>query len=223
MFNHVDHGVVLPKITRKTTEAGRKYFTPEGMAYPSITTVCSILSKDSIIKWRKRVGEEEANKVSSQASARGTAVHKLAEDYIDNVPTWNDGYMPHHLYSFSHLKDILDKHLDNVWFQESYLYSDKLECAGQVDCIAEWDGVLSIVDFKTSRKPKKKEWITNYFIQSSFYAAAFFERTGVAITQAVIPITVDHNEPQVFKIKTHDYLPQFLEVRQKYRELKEYG
>ena len=89
--------------------------------------------------------------------------------------------------------------------------------------IAEWDGVLSIVDFKTSRKPKKKEWITNYFIQSSFYAAAFFERTGVAITQAVIPITVDHNEPQVFKIKTHDYLPQFLEVRQKYRELKEYG
>ena len=223
MFNHIDHGVELPKLTRKTTETGRKYFTPEGNSYPSITTVLSILNKDSIIKWRKRVGEVEANKITTQAAARGTAVHKLAEDYIDNVPNYDEGYMPHHKYSFSHLKDILDNHLDNIWLQESFLYSDRLKCAGQVDCIGEWDGVLSIVDFKTSRKPKKVEWITNYFIQSSFYAAAFYERTGIAITQAVIPITVDHNEPQVFKVNTHDYLPLFLDARQKYREQKENG
>ena len=85
MFNHVDHGIELPKLTRKTTESGRKYFTEDGNAYPSITTVLSILSKQAIMEWRKRVGEEEANKISRQAAGRGTAVHKLAEDYLDNV------------------------------------------------------------------------------------------------------------------------------------------
>lgn len=223
MFTHVDHGITLPKMTRKTTEKGRKYFTPDGNAYPSITTVLNILSVDSIMKWRKRVGEEEANKISHQAATRGTSVHKLAEDYIDNVDDWKGKAMPNNLYTFSHLKNIIDKRLDNVWFQEEYLYSDRLKCAGQVDCIAEFDGELSIVDFKTSRKPKKIEWITNYFIQASFYAAAFYERTGVPIRQGVILITVDHNEPQVFKINTHEYLQQFLDVRQKYKELKENG
>ena len=223
MFTHVDHGITLPKMTRKTTEKGRKYFTPDGNAYPSITTVLNILSVDSIMKWRKRVGEEEANKISHQAATRGTSVHKLAEDYIDNVDDWKGKAMPNNLYTFSHLKDIIDNRLNNVWFQEEYLYSDRLKCAGQVDCIAEFDGELSIVDFKTSRKPKKIEWITNYFIQASFYAAAFYERTGVPIRQGVILITVDHNEPQVFKINTHEYLQRFLDVRQKYRELKENG
>lgn len=223
MFNHVDHGITLPKMTRKTTEEGRRYFTPDGNAYPSITTVLGILSVDGIMKWRKRVGEEEANKISHQAATRGTSVHKLAEDYIDNVDDWKGKALPNNLYTFSHLKDIIDSRLNNVWFQEEYLYSDRLKCAGQVDCIAEFDGELSIIDFKTSRKPKKIEWITNYFIQASFYAAAFYERTGVPIKQGVILITVDHNEPQVFKINTHDYLQQFLDVRQKYKELKENG
>jgi hypothetical protein len=189
MFNHIDHGHHIPKIERKTTEAGRKYFTPEGNTYPSITTVCSILNKDAIMEWRKRVGEEEANKISRFASSRGTAIHKMAEDYINNDSEWKAGAMPHNLNSFGKLKTVLDKHLDNIWLQEVYLYSDRLKCAGQVDCIAEWDGVLSVVDFKTSRKPKKVEWVTNYFI----------------------------------KIKTHEYLPLFLEARQKYRELKEDG
>ena len=223
MFNHVDHGITLPKMTRKTTEEGRRYFTPDGNAYPSITTVLGILSVDGIMKWRKRVGEEEANKISHQAATRGTSVHKLAEDYIDNVDDWKGKALPNNLYTFSHLKDIIDSRLNNVWFQEEYLYSDRLKCAGQVDCIAEFDGELSIIDFKTSRKPKKIEWITNYFIQASFYAAAFYERTGVPIKQGVILITVDHNEPQVFKINTQDYLQQFLDVRQKYKELKENG
>ena len=223
MFNHVDHGITLPKMTRKTTEEGRKYFTPDGNAYPSITTVLGILSVDGIMKWRKKVGEEAANKISHQAATRGTSVHKLAEDYIDNVDDWKGEAMPNNLYTFSHLKSIIDNRLNNVWFQEEYLYSDRLKCAGQVDCIAEFDGELSIVDFKTSRKPKKIEWITNYFIQASFYAAAFYERTGIPIKQGVILITVDHNEPQVFKINTHEYLQQFLDVRQKYKELKENG
>jgi len=220
MFNHVEHDVVLPKLTRKTTEAGRRYFTPDGAAYPSITTVLGILSKQGIIDWRKRVGEAEANRISTQAATRGTAVHKLAEDYIDNVEGWSKGAMPANIASFNDLKTILDKRLDNVWFQEEFLYSDRLKCAGQVDCIAEFDGQLSIVDFKTSRKPKKEEWITSYFIQASFYAAAFYERTGIPIKQGVILITVDGSEPQVFKVNTYDYLEHFLKVRKEYKKQK---
>jgi len=219
MFNHVEHDIVLPKLTRKTTEEGRRYFTPDGNAYPSITTVLGVLSKDGILEWRKRVGEEEANKISRQAATRGTAVHKLAEDYLDNLPDWNKGAMPANLASFNDLKTILDKRLNNIYFQEEFLYSDRLKCAGQVDCIAEFDGQLSIVDFKTSRKPKKEEWITSYFIQASFYAAAFYERTGIPIKQGVILITVDGNEPQVFKVNTYDYLEHFLSVRKKYKEI----
>lgn len=220
MFNHVEHDIVLPKLTRKTTEAGRRYFTPDGVAYPSITTVLGILSKQGILDWRKRVGEAEANRISTQAATRGTAVHKLAEDYIDNVEGWSKGAMPANIASFNDLKTILDKRLDNIWFQEEFLYSDRLKCAGQVDCIAEFDGQLSIVDFKTSRKPKKEEWITSYFIQASFYAAAFYERTGIPIKQGVILISVDGSEPQVFKVNTYDYLEHFLKVRKEYKKQK---
>jgi len=221
MFNHVDHGIVLPKLTRETTESGRKYFTPEGNAYPSITTVLSILSKQAIMEWRKRVGEEEANKISRQAAGRGTAVHKLAEDYIDNKKDWKGKHMPANLASFNDIKPILDERLDNVWMQETFLYSDKLKCAGQVDCIAEFDGELSIIDFKTSRRVKKEEDITSYFIQMFFYAAAFLERTGVPIRQGVIVMAVDGNEPLVFKVRVADYMEHFLSVRKKYKEIYE--
>ena len=221
MFNHVDHGIVLPKLTRETTESGRKYFTPEGNAYPSITTVLGILSKQSIMEWRARVGEEEANKISRQAAGRGTAVHKLAEDYLDNVEDWKGKQMPANVASFLDIKPILDERINNVWFQEEFLYSDKLKCAGQVDCIAEFDGELSIIDFKTSRRVKKKEDITGYFIQMFFYAAAFLERTGVPIKQGVIIMAVDGNEPLVFKVPVFDYMEHFLSVRKKYKEMYE--
>ena len=221
MFNHVDHGIVLPKLTRETTESGRKYFTPEGNAYPSITTVLGILSKQSIMEWRARVGEEEANKISRQAAGRGTAVHKLAEDYLDNVEDWKGKHMPANVASFLDIKPILDERINNIWFQEEFLYSDKLKCAGQVDCIAEFDGELSIIDFKTSRRVKKKEDITGYFILMFFYAAAFLERTGVPIKQGVIIMAVDGNEPLVFKVPVFDYMEHFLSVRKKYKEMYE--
>jgi len=219
MFNHVDHGIELPKLTRETTESGRRYFTPEGNAYPSITTVLSILSKEAIKAWRARVGAEEANKISRQAAGRGTAVHKLAEDYIDNVEDWKGKQQPANLFMFNTIKPLIDENINNIWFQEEFLYSDKLQTAGQVDCIAEWDGELSVIDFKTSRRPKSVDQIQNYFMQASFYAAAFLERTKVPIKQAVILIAVDDHEPQVFKINTFDYLEHFLAVRKKFDEL----
>jgi ATP-dependent exoDNAse (exonuclease V) beta subunit len=218
MFNHVNHTVTIPEITRETTETGRKYFTPEGNAYPSITTVLSAEGKEGIEQWRKRVGEEEANRISTQAATRGTAVHKLAEDYLNNESTWQKGHMPANIFSFSQIKKILDERVDNIWMQETFLYSDRLKCAGQVDCIAEFDGELSIIDFKTSRKPKKREWIRNYEVQTCFYAAAFLERTGIPVKNYSIIITVDGDDAQVFTGNTYEPFQDLLSYRRKYEE-----
>jgi ATP-dependent helicase/DNAse subunit B len=108
--------------------------------------------------------------------------------------------------------------MDSIWMQEAPLYSERLSVAGRVDCIAEWDGVLSIIDYKTSRRPKKIEYVQGYFIQESVYAACFFERTGVPIKQIVTVIAVDDNEPQVFIEQTMNHLHKFVALREKYRE-----
>jgi len=213
MFTHVDLPVTLNELECETLPTGRTYITPEGNKYPSITTVLSIRGKESLAKWKARVGEEEAKKISVKAANRGTAVHQLAEDYVNNKSDWSKGAMPANLFTFNTIKPILDKHVDNIWAQEVPLYSDKFQIAGRVDCIAEYDGELTIIDYKTSRKPKKEEWITNYFIQASFYAAAFYELTGVAIKKFAIIIAVDDDEPQVFTGDTFKWLPELKKVR----------
>ena len=218
MFNHVNWEHKLPELECETLPTGRTYKTPEGKRYPSVTTVLGDESKAGIIAWRKRIGEEEANKISSQAGTRGTAVHTLAENYINNDPNWAKGAMPSNLFAFNQIKPILDSNMDNVYAQEVPLYSDRLQVAGRVDLIADWVGQLSIVDFKTSRKPKKEEYIQNYFMQASFYAAAFYEMTGISIKRSVILIAVDGEDPQVFVKKTGDYLRDFIAVRKRYRE-----
>ena len=220
MFKHVVMENALQELKSETTKKGRTYVTPEGKKYPSITTVLSLLSRDSIMKWRKRVGEETANKISTQAGTRGTAVHQLAEDYVNNKEDWAKGAMPANLFTFNTIKPLLDKHLDNVWMQEAPLYSDRLEIAGRVDCIAEWDGELAIIDYKTSKKPKKLEWIENYLIQESVYAACFYELTGVAIKKIVTVIAVDDDNPQVFVDTPFQHLPKFLKVREQFRREK---
>ena len=219
-FTHIEETQVLPELECETLSTGRTYETPEGEKYPSITTVLGLESIAGIIAWRKRVGEEEANKISTQAATRGTAVHQLAEDYLNNSATWSKGAMPSNLFAFNQIKPILDKRVDNIWAQEVPLYSDKFRIAGRVDCIAEFDNELTIIDFKTSRKPKKEEWITNYFTQASFYAAAFFERTGIAIKKFAIIVAVDGSEPQVFTGLTHNYLENLFRVRENYLRIK---
>lgn len=182
-----------------TTEEGRKYVTPEGLNLPSVTTVLSILSRDSIRKWRERVGEEEANKISTRASRRGTSVHEIIEKYIDNDPDYREGYTPDVIESFLVMQPILDGLIGTVYAQEAPLYSTHLGLAGRVDCVAEFDGQLSIIDFKTSRKKKKKDWIQQYFMQEAAYAVMWEERTGQPITQLVTLISVDgEDKPQIF-------------------------
>jgi len=216
MFEHVP--VVLNEMEAETTETGRTYRTPEGINLPSITTVLSILSRDSIAKWRKRVGEEEADRISYRASTRGTAVHEIIEKYLDNKEDYRDGYTPDIIESFINIKPVLDGRIGRIYAQEAPLYSNHLGVAGRVDCVAEFDGKLSIIDFKTSKKPKQMKWITNYFMQESAYAIMWEERTGTPITQLVTIIAVDQNEPQVFIEHRDNWVRPLRDTITKYNE-----
>jgi genome maintenance exonuclease 1 len=215
-FNHV--GVDIPEINTENINGGRYYVTPTGVKYPSITTVLSILSKKAIMEWRKRVGAEEANKISTKAARRGTNVHQMCEDYLNNKEYITNKTMPVDKEMFGTLKPILDERINNIHTQEATLYSDYLGVAGRVDCIAEFDGRLSVIDFKTSRKLKKKEWISNYFQQASAYCVMYEERTGIPIDQIVILIAVDEEEPQVFIEKRDNHIHDCIETIALYKE-----
>ena len=216
-FNHID-APVLQELIAETTDSGRVYNTPDGNAYPSVTTVLSEYSKAGIIAWRKRVGEEEANKISTQAATRGTSIHQICEDYLNNKPDYLEGQMPANIFTFKQIQPILDKYVDNIHYLEAPLYSDFLKTAGRVDCVAEFDGKLSIIDFKTARKPKKKEWISNYFMQASCYAVMYEERTQIPINRTAIIIAVDGSEPQIFVEKRDNFIEQFVDLRVQYKE-----
>lgn len=223
MFIHEQIDLGYEDLEAKTTSSGRKYQTPTGKQYPSVTTVLSILSEEAIQKWRARVGAEEANKISHRAATRGTAVHEIIEKYLDNDPQFKEGYMPNIISDFMDVKQILDERVGTIYAQECPLYSDYLKIAGRVDCVAEFDGKPSIIDFKTSRKTKKKSWIENYFIQESAYAIMWEERTGMPITQLVTIISVDNEDSQVFIEHRDNWDTKLLETIDEYKKRKIFG
>ena len=194
----------LLELSTETINNKRYYITPNGK-YPSITTVLGQFKKDSLLQWRKRVGEEEANKISNRASSRGTKVHLLCEKYLLNEKIDKKKYMPDSLASFYSIKPHLHR-INNIHKLEVPLYSNRLQIAGRCDAIAEFDDVLSIIDYKTSSKEKKEEWIEDYFQQATFYALCYAELTGIVIKQIVIIIAVDDGNPQVFVKQTKDYI-----------------
>jgi genome maintenance exonuclease 1 len=217
MFNHAPRPNIN-ELDTKTVDGQRLYETPDGKLYPSVTTVLKDLSAEGIAAWRAKVGAEVANKVSAQASARGTAVHKLCEDYIDNKEDYLDGHMPANIETFNTLKGLLDKYLDNVVMQEVPLYSNYLEVGGRVDCIGEWNGKLSVIDFKTSKRRKRKDQISSYFMQAAAYCVMFEELTKIPITQTIILMSVDNDHPLVFKSTRDEYIDQFMKQRASYRD-----
>jgi len=215
-FEHVK--TELTEMVTENTENGRVYKTPDGIDYPSITTVLSILSRAGIAAWRKRVGEAEANKISAQASRRGTAVHEIIEKYIDNIEDFKDGYTPDVVESFLSVKSTIDDNLGRVFAQEAPLYSHHLGLAGRVDCVAEYNGKLSIIDFKTSRKRKTPSMIKQYFMQEAGYAVMWEERTGMPITQLVTIIAVDNHPAQVFIEHRDNWINQLKDTVTKWSE-----
>jgi len=215
MFNYCPP-CELPELQSETINDKRYYTTPLGEKYPSITTVLSSLSRDSIAAWRKKVGDEEANRISRTASNRGTKIHSIAEAYLNNEPHYMRDVMPNHKETFLTIRPLLDK-IDNIWYQECALYSDTLKVAGRVDCIGEYDGVLSVIDFKTSSRVKKKEDITSYFLQTTFYALALEEMIGNPVNQIVINMSVDNHSPLVFIEQTENYINELVRVVKAYK------
>ena len=215
MFNHVP--VELQPITATNKDGVRLYETPEGNKYPSITTVLSVRNKQGLTEWRKRVGNDVANHISRTAAARGTKVHHICEDYLNNMESdWPDKFKEHRknflpYCLFSQLKSVLGN-IDNIYAQEVGLYSDKYKVAGRVDCVAEYKGTLSIIDFKPSTKEKNDEWNENYYIQGSAYAEMFGERTGIEISQVVILVVTEDGTVQEFIKDKQEYLNRLSET-----------
>jgi genome maintenance exonuclease 1 len=195
-----EHEFYTPyKLERVVIDGKRHYLTPDGNKYKSVTTILDQKTdKTALLEWRKKVGEDEANRISTQAANRGTAIHSICEHYLLNNDSFPKGSMPANVDTFRQLRPILDERIGKIYGLEYYLYSHTLKTAGATDCIGEFDGINSIIDFKTSRKPKKEEWIENYFLQATCYAMMAEERLPLVIPQIAILIAVDHEEPQVF-------------------------
>ena len=219
-FKYKDGMPELKQLDVDESTGERFYVTPNGVKLPSVTTMLSYFKKKSLIEWRNRVGNEEADRTMFRAAQRGTKFHNMLESYMRNEDHFLDGVMPDMRQAFNDVKETLDL-IDNIRYIESPLYSEKLGVAGRTDCIAEFAGVPSIIDFKTSRKEKKIEWIDNYFEQGTAYALMYEELVGEPIDQIVIIISVDYAEhPQVFIRDKNQYIESLLEKIHIYRQEK---
>ena len=199
MFNHVD--VNLPKLSRETVDGVRYYSVPdedELLKLVSITSITSHFNKEIFVNWRKRVGNEEAERITKAATKRGTDMHTLTENYLKNeelpeVPPISD-------FLFKIAKGKLNK-IDNIHALEGSLYSKELGIAGTVDCIAEYDGELAIIDFKTSKKPKPRDWVEHYFVQCMAYGCMLYELTGISVKKLVIIMACENGECVIYEEK----------------------
>ena len=195
MFKHID--LNLPKLERELIDSVRYYTLPSvNKKLVSITSVISHYKKDFFDNWRKKVGIEKANKITKKATSRGTDTHSLIESYLlnENLPS----VQPISEYLFKIAKPTINR-IDNIHCLESSLYSEVLGVAGSVDTIAEFDGELAVIDYKTSKEPKPVDWIEGYFVQTMFYGMAFYEMTGIKIKKLVIIMTCENGECVVYE------------------------
>ncbi len=219
LFNHV--GLDPIEMSAEMVEGKRVYLTPTGHHYPSVTTVIgnNAAKKAGIAKWRARVGEKAANAKTTRATGRGTKYHSIAEDYFNNnLDLKKYTKFPLPVLMFNHSRPTLDR-INNIYLQEAALYSKHLEIAGRVDCIAEFDGVLSIIDFKTAAEPKREKYLYDYFVQETAYACMLQENYGLSVKQLVTIVACENGETQVkvlppkkeFFMKLMSYISEYQE------------
>ena len=194
------------ELEKKETNGMRLYNLPNGDWVPSITSVTSFYNRQIFVDWRKRVGIEEANKITRKATARGTDYHEAAQAYLEHKELNRDEYKPLTKFMFKHTLPYLDR-INNIHAIERTLYSEYLGLAGRVDCIAEYEGELAVIDFKTSTKIKPEKWLQNYFVQEMFYAAAYYELTKIPVTKLITIMVTPDGEVKVFdKRNKGDYI-----------------
>ena len=211
MFTHKP--VEITELSTKNINRKRFYETPDGKLYPSITTVLQRRKMEGLMEWRKKVGDDVANYVARTAAARGTKVHQMCEDFLNNnfdEEVHKKNFLPYTL--FGQIKPHLQDKVDNIMSQECGLYSDKYMVAGRVDCIGEYNGIPSIIDFKTSTRERNDDWNESYYIQASAYAEMFEERTGIEINQIVILVVTEDGIVQEFIKTKENYLPLLVEA-----------
>jgi CRISPR/Cas system-associated exonuclease Cas4 (RecB family) len=216
-FTHIDLGE-LPHIKRVDTSKGRFYLLPNGDTVPSVTTVTSLITRDAIEEWKARVGPAEAEKVSNESSDIGERFHKICENYINNVPYYygNGKNEFQFQYLFPHVIDEINK-IDKIYGVELTLFSDKLKLAGTTDVAAEYEGVASIIDFKTSKRPKEEEWMLNYFVQMTAYSLMLEERTGKKFKQIVLIMLELSGNSVVYVRNRDDYVNELVKTIKQYR------
>lgn len=206
----------IPALERIDGEP-RLYVTPEGHRLPSVTAVTGLTVQSEIQSWRKNIGEDKANAIASKASRRGTNVHSLVEKYITNCDSFAEGYrkaMPDAQMMFNMIKTNLNTNLSSIHALEQPIWSTYLKVAGTVDCIGVFDGKLSVIDFKTSAKPKIESKIAHYFMQTAAYACAWYELTEEPINNLVVIIANEYDsQVQLFEKTTYPYLVKFKQAR----------
>ncbi len=204
-FIHENHLGDL-ELEKKEKNGIRLYNLPDGRWVPSITSVTSFYNRQIFADWRKRVGIEEANRITKKATARGTDFHEAAQAYLENRNlVWED-YLPATKFMFHHATPYLDK-INNIHAIERTLYSEYYGLAGRVDCIAEYEGELAVIDFKTSEKIKPEKWLENYFVQEMFYASAYYELTEIHVKKLITIMVTPEGDVKVFdKRNKGDYI-----------------
>jgi genome maintenance exonuclease 1 len=220
-FKQVNLKTEIPLLECETSDDGiRFYETPEGLWYPSITTLLSQLSKEGLEKWAARVGKEVAEKEKKKGARRGTGLHEIAEQYLlnnfEDVQRRLKADAGHRLL-FNAVKGYLNE-IDYVAATEISLWSDRFGLAGTCDCIADFRGKPCIIDFKTAKYLRKKEWIDNYFMQATFYSYAFQERTGIKVPNLAIIFAHDNGTSAVFEEHRDNWVKKLEQVNTKYRE-----
>ena len=224
MFKHCDsYHSFFGDLTRVNEDNIRYYKIDGNLAYPSVTSVISFISRKKFADWRARLGEVEANRKTKHATTRGTRLHSVLEHYVNNddYKSLDEYQVPLVNLMFNGAKSELDKHIDNIYHQETKMFSNRLCLAGTVDLICEFDGELSIVDFKTSEKTKPEEWLEDYFVQLSAYWAMFSERTQVVPKKLVVFLVTESGDVQIVErrnpldyLKTlTNYVDQFIRYR----------
>ena len=217
IFTHIDFDKSkLNKAVQINEEGRRLYQTPSGASYPSITTVMGWLKSSQIAEWRTRVGAEAANQITRRAASRGTSLHNICEKYLLNESEF--GEVPYNVIDmFKVIRPVLDNNIDNIYCIETKMYSDHLGVAGTTDCIAEYNGKRSIIDFKTTRKPKERSWIKEYFMQAAGYSVMFEELTGISVPRLVIIMVSDEMDLQIFEEKRDDYVSDLIDSIGRYK------
>ena len=217
MFNYCSPRE-LSDLKSETFPDGKRYYTLEdGTRLPSVTTVLGAQKKQAIFEWRQRVGEVEANRISKQATSRGTNVHTICENYLNNKVDYMKDIMPDALEYFLSIKPFLNK-INNIHYQEAALWSKQLGMAGRVDCIGEYEGELAVIDFKTASRAKSRDSIMDYFWQTTAYSLMYEELIGVPINNLVIIMAVKDSQPLIINEKTSDHINGLVEAIHYYQK-----